>query len=79
MSKTASEELKKKQQVRKRPVYFDELVQMTEKQYKDSYEKFLINKSYFIRIVLSEWERFVDKKAALLEQALNEEDQYLQR
>lgn len=28
---------------------------------------------------MSEWERFIDKKATLLEQAMKQEDQYLQR
>ena len=52
---------------------------MDEKEYSRKYKDFMIKKSTFVSLVMSEWESYVDRKAHLLEEALYEEDQYLAR
>ena len=52
---------------------------MDDKQYRHNYKDFMIKKSRFLSIVLSEWERFIDTKARHLEKAMQAEDRYLSR
>lgn len=81
LQKTTSEDLKQKQKnlMSRQPVYFDEIVFLDEQSYRANYRDFMIKKSSFIRVVMSEWERFIDKKALHLEQAMRADDQYLRR